>query len=488
MCAFQSDRMPPLRITVLQAADCARIHDCACRVLEGTGIVLHHEPTRKMLASHDAMVDEGRRLVQIPRRLVDEALAAAPHRLTLHGGAALQRQCILGEGGEGYTRTGSGLNWIVDRGAREHRLVVPTDLDHWVRVVDALPHIHIAGALYDNEYPPQAADVRSVAQLLRRTAKPLMMSAMSGEAMRWIKRLLDVVQPDERPQRLMMLSSVNSPLTYGAGQLEAALVAAELGIPVVINSSAVTGITAPVTLAGSLVQMHAEMLAALTIVQLHQPGAAVVYSGHPVVADLRNGMAAMGTPEVGLLQAGCVELARYCDLPAGSDGLTADSCLPDQMAVSEKWASAFLGLLAGAHVNGAAGAFATQSTVSLEQLVLDDEMYAVMFRMQRGFTVSDETLAAGVIERVGAGGSFLMEEHTVAHMRSELWTPRLAVRQGAAAWQAAGSKDTMQRAGAMVDAILAKRPDAYLTDDQEREVASLVTVAESALQSVEIPV
>jgi len=477
-----------LRLSVLPPADLERVHDLALHILESTGITLHYPPARALLRSHGASVDETTALAHIPRRLVQQALATTPHRVTLHCHGDPGQDCHLATDGGTYARTGTGLNWIVDQRSTTRRAVVTADLERWIRLAGAQPNIHIVGALYDQEPVPQAMDVRAVAPLLRYTSKPLMISALSGEGIRWVKRLVDAAQPAGRPNRLMVLSSVNSPLTYGFGQLEAAWVAAEVGIPVVINSSAVTGVSAPVTLAGSLVQLHAEMLAALVVLQLHRPGAPLVYSGHPVVMDMRNGMSAMGTPEVGLLSAGCVDLARYCGLPSGSDGLTADSCLPDAMAVSEKWATGLLPLLAGANVNGAAGVFGTQSTVSLEQLVIDDEVYGAMFRLARGFAVSEETLAAPVIEYVGSNGSYLMEEHTRAHMRSEIWYPRLATRLGAAAWEAAGAEDTMQRAAEMMQDTLSTPPTPCLSDTQQREVSRLLRQAQAALREIEIPI
>ena len=113
----------------------------------------------------------------------------------------------------------------------------------------------------------------------------------------------------------MVLSSVNSPLLYGRGQCEAANGSAELGIPVCINSSAVAGATAPVTLAGNVVQMNAEFLAALTIVQLHRPGAPVVYAAHPMALDMKTGNASISMGEVGLMSAACVEIGRFYGLP-----------------------------------------------------------------------------------------------------------------------------------------------------------------------------
>jgi trimethylamine--corrinoid protein Co-methyltransferase len=285
----------------------------------------------------------------------------------------------------------------------------------------------------------------------------------------------------------MVLSSVNSPLTYGFGQAEVAMVSAELAIPVVVNSSAVSGASAPVTLAGALMQMHAEMLAAVAIIQLHRPGAAVMYAGHPVVMDMRAGTAAMGTPEGGLLAAGCIEIGQHCGLPTGSDGLTSDSCTADALAVADKWASAFLAVLAGANMNGAAGVIGTQSTVSLEQLVIDDDIYGAMFRQQRGLAVDDDRLALPVIARVGHNGQFVTDNHTFSHYRSEVWYPRVANRMDAPTWEASGAKDAAERARDIVHDILATPQEQFLAPEQLREINTLVMEAEKVLASVKTP-
>jgi len=317
--------------------------------------------------------------------------------------------------------------------------------------------------------------------MLPYTDKPIMVSGVSGEGMRWIHRLTEVAQPTGRQPRAMMLSSVNSPLHYSHGQLEAAMVSAELGIPVLVNSSAVSGATAPVTLAGDLVQMNAEMLAALTILQLHRPGAAVVYTGHPVIMDMRSGISAFGFAEIGLLAAACVELGRFYGLPTASDGVTADSCAPDAMAASEKWASGYLPLMAGANINGGAGALASQSTISLEQMVIDDEIYGNMLRHAQGIRVDEETLAGELIQRIGPGGSFLPEEHTLEHYRREVWYSRLGARQSAPSWEAAGSKDVLQRAHELVRRILAAPQPEFLPEASRRELSVILAKAERML-------
>jgi trimethylamine--corrinoid protein Co-methyltransferase len=478
----------PARGSVLGPGDIERIHELALKTIEKTGIILHYPPARELLRQHGARVDEARALARIPRGLVEQALVTAPASFTMCGHADPRRDCLLGVGGGVYARPASGLNWILDAGAKARRAVTEADAIAWTRVAQAMPNIHLAAAAYDQVGRPTAMEVRAVERMLRHSGKPLMVSGVSGEGMHWIHRLTEVTQAPGRQPRVMVLSSVNSPLLYSYGQLEAALISAELGIPVLVNSSAVSGVTAPVTLAGDLVQMHAEMLAALTILQLHRPGAPVVYAGHPVIMDMRTGLATFGFAEIGLLAAACIEIGGHCHLPTASDGLTCDSCTPDALAASEKWASGYLAAMSGANVNGGAGALASQSTISLEQLAIDDEIYGQILRHRQGIKVDEETLAGALIARVGPGGSYLAEEHTRLHYRQECWYSRLAVRQSAPAWEASGARDVLERASDMVHGILATPEEPLLTEAQARVLDELVASAEAALAQIELPI
>jgi trimethylamine---corrinoid protein Co-methyltransferase len=466
---------------VLSENDIDRIHHLSLDILEKVGLRIDYPPARALLRGHGAVVDESHATVRMTRRLVEQALQAAPRAITMHSMDTPAHDCLLGMAGGLYARPASGLNWILDAGTATRREVAEQDAVNWTRVAHALPNIHFAAAAYDQGGAPESMEVRATARMLRYTNKPVMVSGVSGEGMRWVHRLTEAVQPVGRQPRAMMLSSVNSPLHYSHGQLEAAMVSGELGIPVLFNSSAVAGATAPVTLAGDLVQMNAEMLAALTILQLHRPGAAAVYTGHPVIMDMRSGISAFGFAEIGLLAAACVELGRFYGLPTASDGLTADSCSPDAMAASEKWASGYLPLMAGANINGGAGALASQSTISLEQMVIDDEIYGNMLRQARGIQVDDETLAGELIASLGPGGSFLPQEHTFRHYRDEVWYSALGTRLSAPSWEAGGSKDVLERTKDRVRQILAGQPDAVLADGQAQDLLGLVAAAEQSL-------
>ena len=362
----------------------------------------------------------------------------------------------------------------MDAGSPYRRPVTEADVVNWTRVIHALPNIHFAGSLNDQEEAVKSAEVRCLARMLHHTDKPFMFSAFSGEGMRWLWRLTEVVQSADRLPRLMVLSSVNSPLVYGWGQCEGAMTSAELGIPVCINSSAVAGATAPVTLAGNVVQMNAEILAALTILQLHRPGAPVVYAAHPMALDMKTGNPSISMGEVGLMSAACVEIGRFYGLPTSSNGICTDACTPDPLATLEKWANGYLPLMAGANVNGGAGSLACVSTVSLEQVVIDDDVYGHMFRQARGLQVDDETLAADVIAAVGPGNSYIMEEHTLAHFRDEYYFSPLANRLSAPTWEAAGARNALDQAADRVRNILAAPPKVFLSEEQSREVKAVL--------------
>jgi trimethylamine--corrinoid protein Co-methyltransferase len=476
-----------LRVSVLQSDEIERIHELSLKVLEETGIILHYPVARELLRAQGASIDgTNDELVRIPRRLVEQALESSPRQVTIYGQNDPETDCTLALGGGHYGRSSTGLNWIVDFRVPNRRPVTEQDVVDWTRVIHALPNIHIAGSLNDQEAASKSEEVRCLSRMLHYTDKPLMFSAFSGEGMRWLRRLTEVTQSDDRQPRLMVLSSVNSPLIYGWGQCEAAMASAEVGIPVLFNSSAVAGVTAPVTLAGNVVQMNAEMLAALTIIQLHRPGALVVYSAHPMAMDMKTGMISISVGEVGLMSAACVDIGRWYGLATASNGIATDACTPDPMAVLEKWASGYLPAMAGANVNAGAGSLACVGTVSLEQLVIDDDLYGHIFRHMQGITVDDDTLATDVIAEVGPGGHYVMHEHTLSHFRDEHYNSRLANRSNAPTWEAAGAKDAVERAADRVESILAAPVQRFLSDEQSREVKRLLIRAEAELEELDL--
>ena len=215
----------------------------------------------------------------------------------------------------------------------------------------------------------------------------------------------------------------------------------------VIAALAMAGSTGPVTLAGMLTMQSAELLAGIVLTQLVSPGMPVVFGSTSTNIDMRSGALCIGSPELSQMVAAHAQLARFYGIPSRSGGSLTDASSPDAQAGFES----MMGLLTTANsgvdfVLHSAGIVSSYLAFSYEKFVLDDEMCGMVRRLRRGFTVSPDTLAYDVIAKVGSGGNYLMEDHTVERCRTEFWKPSVCDRSGLEAWMTAGRQGAVARA------------------------------------------
>jgi trimethylamine---corrinoid protein Co-methyltransferase len=448
------------------------VRRASVRTLEEVGILMEHDRARCLLADAGADVRADSHLVRIPEAVIEKTLAAAPSEFPM-AGRHESRDFVLGCDTPPRARPVMSLDWILYYGSRQRRAATTRDLESWVRVADALPNLSLVTGLYPWDAPPEIRDLRAAQTMLTYSDKPILIAPFAGAGVRRIAEMLSVL-PKRPGSTAIIFSSCNSPLIYSESQMDVLLAAVDAGLPVMINSSAVTGATAPVTLAGSLVVMNAEILAGITVAQLARPGTPVIYAGHPIVLDLRTSIASSGYTEGGLLAAAMVDLGRSYHLPTTSNGVTTDSHACDEQAAVEKWITGYQALASGAALNGGAGTLGSLSTVSLEQLVIDDEIYGRMFRLSEGISFDADTLAFDVIAAVGPNRHYLEEDHTLRYMRREFRPSRLGNRQNPEVWIALGGRDIVQLAAERVTEVLRSAPEPRCGTQVARELESIV--------------
>jgi trimethylamine--corrinoid protein Co-methyltransferase len=230
------------------------------------------------------------------------------------------------------------------------------------------------------------------------------------------------------------------------------------------------GSTSPVTMAGTLALIHAEQLAGITICQLTNPGAPLLYGGIPGMANLSTMGYLGGGVECGMMNAAIHQLADFIKIPNyNSSGLT-DAKLPDTQAGWEKAMTTLLAAMGGSnYVHHAAGMLESMLTVAFEQFVMDDEIIGMCSRVLKGIDVDPEHLALEVIDSVGPGGNFMTSAHTLKHMRSEFFNGNgVTDRKGRDKWAAEGFKDARARAREMVKEMLDKKKEPYISEDLDR--------------------
>jgi trimethylamine--corrinoid protein Co-methyltransferase len=226
-----------------------------------------------------------------------------------------------------------------------------------------------------------------------------------------------------------------SPLAHDGGSLDAALVAAEAGLPVAFMTMASCGFSGPAALAGNLAVGNAEVISGLALLQMAYPGCPVYYAAAQTAMDARSGAYTGGGPEDYLFGAATNQLADFYHVPLSMGAFATGAKQPDWQAAFDNVFAGLMPVLSGADILQGAGMLYGSRIFSYEQLLLDCEIYSAMRTVANGIPVDDETLALDVIKSVGVGGNFIAHKHTRQHI-ADLWQPRFVDRRPHSAWEA----------------------------------------------------
>jgi trimethylamine--corrinoid protein Co-methyltransferase len=260
--------------------------------------------------------------------------------------------------------------------------------------------------------------------------------------------------------------------------LGAMIVYARAGQPMIVNSLASAGATAPATLAGMLAVQNAEILAGIVLTQLIRKGTPVVYGSGSSCADMRSGMLSVGAPEMAINNIMIAQMARFYRIPSRGVGTLTDAKAVDVQAGYESMMNLLAAQSAGVDfILHAVGSLETINSISYEKFVIDEEMIGMVRRIGRGVAVDEQTLAMEVIREAGPCGQFLDKDHTFEHFERELFFPRLGNRDSYDRWKEKGAAPLQQAAGQQCRQILeAYRPPdlpASIDRDLRRWITSL---------------
>jgi trimethylamine--corrinoid protein Co-methyltransferase len=257
---------------------------------------------------------------------------------------------------------------------------------------------------------------------------------------------------------------VISPLRYGRHNSEVCVESIKFGAPIWVIVAPQAGATAPAALAGAVVQSVAEALAGLLMIDVVEPGFPVIVGPWPFVSDLRTGAFTGGSGEEAVVSAGSAQMVNFYGLPSSVGAGMTDSKTPDYQAGYEKALTIALAAQTGCNnVSESAGMLGSLMALSLESMVIDNDLLGAVLRTVRGIEVNEETLSYKVIEQVVHGeGHYLRAEQTLGLMRSGFEYPALADRSTPGEWEAAGSPDIRQQAGERVKSILSSHYPEYI--------------------------
>ncbi|KUK32442.1 MAG: Trimethylamine methyltransferase [Thermoanaerobacterales bacterium 50_218] len=451
-----------------------QIHEATLEILENVGVEISNQEAQDILATAGARIDRETNRVYLPRKLVEQSIESAPSEVLLAGRD--EKNDLLLSGKRVYLGTGGTALNVLDL-ENEYRPATLRDCKDIARLVDALDNIHFfVLPVYPNELPKEEVDVNRFYAAIQNTTKHVMGGVYTIEGVRKVIRIAEIIAggPSELRKRpfISMITSIMSPLKFDVAYTELMLEVARQGIPIATSTCPMAGATAPVTLAGTLVQQNAESLAGIVLVQQVNPGTPVLYSAVPTTVDIRTMDFLFGCVEMGLMNAAISQMAQYYNLPIYSTAGVSDSKLPDAQSGYEKATTALLCALAGSnYVHNCAGLIDKGMTVSYAQYVIDDDINGMVMRAVRGIEVNSDTLAVDVIKQVGPGGNYLAEKHTLKFMRSEFFFPNVTERRSYRQWKEDGAKDCWKRATERAKEILASHESVPIPEEIERRLA-----------------
>ena len=236
------------------------------------------------------------------------------------------------------------------------------------------------------------------------------------------------------------------------------------------------------TMAGNLQLLNAEFLAGVVISQSANPGAPLIYAPRPMLMDLRTGFSLAGSIDGEMAAVAGVQMAHFYNVPVSVHGQWSDSVLDDGQSILEHAYTALMGAFSGANILVGAGSLQETLSISLAQLVMDDEINKVCFRALEGFAVDKERLGVDAIARVGPGGNFLADPHTVQFVRGERYTPELFYRGSVEGWVKGGRKTFRERAKDKARTILREHEPKRLPEDTAKALDEYVHYAFKSLK------
>ena len=462
---------------ILTSDEIYDIHLATLEVLESVGVKVLEEKALKKLAEVGANVDFKDRIAKIPEYIVNEAVKKAPSTFNLYGRA----KSVLRLGGKKVYFASQGTStYVLDLETGKRRYATLKDVALLTRLADSLENIHhVSEIVSPTDVPVSVAHAYSLVERFKNTKKPTD-GYNYGElpAMDCI-RIASVVAggEDELRKKPMMIGFYNplSPLTHSKDTLEGLRVFGKYGQPVIIAPEAQAGMTAPVTLAGLLVQQNAEILSGMVIAEMFNPGAPVLYGTVSTISDMKTGNIALGSAETALINMATAQLARYYRIPSRGTGGVTDSKIPDIQAGIEQSITLLMAAAAGINfIYYAAGSLESTKTASYEQLLISNDICGMVSRILRGIEVNDETLAVDVIRDVGPGGMYIANRHTLEHFKKEHFIPKIINRETREIWERKGAKDLQEASHETVKSILKDYQPEPLDKNVEKELERII--------------
>ena len=438
----------------LNKASLDRIHAHSIDLLKTTGIRFPSEKALNLLKQHGFKVDGT--MVYFGEKDIQRALETVPPAFTIEARNP-SRSIRIGE--TNYVMApGYGPPFIIDPDGQKRDAVL-ADVEAFCKLVQTSKYLDFNSSLVvqPSDVPPETAHLDILLGTLTLTDKPIMGSSVSEASAGDSLKLAEIIWGNlDKPVMLSLIDSL-SPLQYATDSVEALMVFAAAGQPVIIHSACSLGSTGPITIAGSLVISNATTLAGICLTQLINPGAPVVYGLGGSPTDMRTGAYVNAAPEDTKHIAISSAMGRYYDMPCRGQGALTESFCLDYQAGMESAFMLSVAALSGIHVGlHNCGTLGSMLAMSFEKFIADEDLCGAVKKLITPIELTDDAFALDMVKELGTTGNYLMQDHTLERCRTEFFFPDLGIRTLHSNWLEMEPRDITARAGRLLQSRLAE--------------------------------
>lgn len=443
-------------------------------ILRKLGVEIHNDGILAMLSDHGAKVEAEKNRVFLTDEVIDRALAAACGPFKLYD--VLGRQTHDFSGDNVHFTPGSAAINFLDHETNGIRAATTSDYVEYVKLAGQLSHIASQStALVPSDVHQNISDSYRLYLSLMFCEKPVVTGTFTVDAFNIMKDLQLAVRGTAEELKAKPLTVFSccptAPLKWSDVTSQNVVDCARYFIPVEYISMPLSGFVAPVTLVGSLVQHTAETLSGVVISQLTNPGTPVLYGGSPAIFDVRYETTPMGAIETMMIDCACNEIGKHLGLPTQAYIGLSDAKRLDAQAGLETSIGATLAALAGINNISGPGMLDFESCLSLEKLVVDNEICGMTLRMIKGIEPKEDFPALPRFEELLQDKHLLISKHTRKYLREEHYMPSPAIdRANRSRWLEEGGVTLRERAHREVQRFIGEYEPSTLSDDVKRDM------------------
>jgi trimethylamine--corrinoid protein Co-methyltransferase len=476
---------PPLEL--ISAEQVEELHNASMHILEQVGLDFMDDEALELWQKAGAKVDYSAQHVWIERGLLLQAISTAPASFTWRARNP-QHDVIMGGNFIAFGPNG-GMVYATSL-ARGRRVGSTEDYENFVKLSQMCQVLHFGcwGQVEPQEVPASIRHLRRAYAGFTLTDKAMLEAAHGREITRDIINMAALVFGTLNGAPVIGdVINVNSPLRFDNRMLGGLITLARAGQATFITPFILAGAMSPISMASALAQQNAEALAGIALTQLVRPGAPVIYGGFTTNVDMKSGSPAFGTPESAWAHIIGAQLARRYNVPYRASGSLTTAKLPDAQAAYETMWTLWPTILSHSNlIMHAVGWLEGGLTASFEKFIIDVENLAMFYHFLNGFQIDAATLALDMIAAVGPGGHHFGTPHTQARYSTEFFQSALSDRQPYDTWREAGGLDTMQRAQAVYQELLAQYQQPPLDPAIDEALRDYVARRERELEGVNL--